>query len=168
MSLKTPNTESSEQVEVQLLEPTLGSPIKNWPFKGESQISIGRGDDCMVQILDSHVSRLHAVLKIHGGEWLLISLGRNGVLVEGRTISEQPVSSGAKFQLGPLGPTMKFCSAAEPKPDYLQTLCFDPDAMPFFVLDESKLRNEVAEIESEDFFQKLQQKAQDLRRQREL
>lgn len=166
MSLVEPKTESTEGVEVHLLDPTAGSSMKTWRFNGETRITIGRGDDCIVEILDPHVSRLHAALSLHEGRWILISLGRNGVLVGSKAISEEPISDGVTFRLGPMGPSLRFCLAAEKKAEYMQTLCFDADAMPFFVLDKSKLQDEVSEIASEDFFLKLQQKAQALRRQR--
>ena len=154
------------EVEVQLLDPTVGSTIKSWRFNGLSKITIGRADECAVEILDSHVSRLHVLLVVRDGQWMLNPLGRNGVLVDGRLISEMPVRGEITFRLGPLGPSLRFNLAAEAKNEFTQTLCFDPDAMPFFQLDQSKLENEVSEIASEDFFQTLQKKAKDLRRQR--
>ena len=156
----------SAEVEVQLLDSTVGSPIKSWRFSGGSVISIGRMDDCTVEVLDPHVSRLHATLAICDGQWVLTALGRNGVLVEGRPISELTVQSEITFRLGPMGPSLRFNLATKKKDDFLQTLCFDPDAMPFFQLDQSKLHAEVKEIASEDFFQTLQQRAKELRRQR--
>lgn len=151
---------------MQLLDPTVGSPIKSWRFQGLPKITIGRGDDCTVEILDPHVSRLHVLLAIHDGQWVLKPLGRNGVLVDGHLISEIPVKREITFRLGPLGPNLRFNLAVEAKKDFMQTLCFDPDTMPFFQLDQSKLQSEVSEITSEDFFQTLQKRAKELRRQR--
>ncbi len=151
---------------MQLLDPTVGSPIKSWRFKGLPKITIGRADECAVEILDPHVSRLHVLLAVRDGQWILNPLGRNGVLVDGHLISEMPVKREITFRLGPLGPNLRFNLAAEAKKEFMQTLCFDPDTMPFFQLDQSKLQSEVSEIASEDFFQTLQKKAKDLRRQR--
>ena len=151
---------------MQLLDPTVGSPIKSWRFSGQSVISIGRMDDCAVEVLDPHVSRLHATLALCDGNWVLTAVGRNGVLVGGQPISEMTMQKETTFRLGPLGPNLRFNLVVEAKNDFLQTLCFDPDSMPFFQLDQSKLQDEVTEIASEDFFQTLQKKAKDLRRQR--
>lgn len=159
--------DASAEVEVQLLDPTVGSPIKSWRFKDRSEILIGRGDDCAVEVLDPHVSRLHASLIVRDGQWVLVSRGRNGVLVDGRMISELPIQGEVHFRLGPAGPSLRFHFAVEAKREFLQTLCFDPDTMPFFQLDQSKLQNEVSEIASDDFFQTLQQRAKELRRQRQ-
>lgn len=167
MSQNRQPMDSSAEVEVQLLDPTVGLPIKSWRFTGQSVISIGRMDDCAVEVLDPHVSRLHATLSLCDGKWVLTALGRNGVLVDGHLISEIPVQKEITFRLGPLGPSVRFNVAAEKEDAFLQTLCFDPDTMPFFQLDQSKLQDEVTEIASEDFFQTLQKKAKDLRRQRE-
>ena len=166
MSSNQPDVHSSKEVEVALLDPTVGSPIKTWRFSGETPISIGRGDDCMVEILDPHVSRLHACLTLCDGQWELISVGRNGVLVDGKPVSEEPLRGEVTFRLGPLGPSMRFRPMADAKQEFMQTLCFDPESMPFFVVDQSKVQEEVVDIVNDDFFQKLQQKAQDLRRQR--
>lgn len=151
---------------MQLLDSAAGSAIKSWRFQGLFKITIGRADECVVEIHDPHVSRLHVLLVVRDGQWVLTPLGRNGVLVDGRLISEMPVQRETTFRLGPLGPSLRFNLAVEAPKEFLQTLCFDPDAMPFFQLDQSKLQDEVTEIASEDFFQTLQKKAKDLRRQR--
>lgn len=151
---------------MQLLDPTVGSPIKSWRFKGLPKITIGRAEDCAVEILDPHVSRLHVLLTASDGQWMLNPLGRNVVLVDGQLISEMPISREVTFRLGPLGPSLRFNLTAEKKNDFMQTLCFDPDTMPFFQLDQSKLQAEVSEIANDDFFQTLQKKAKDLRRHR--
>jgi hypothetical protein len=166
MSRIRESSDPSTEVEVQLLDATVGSPIKSWRFQGLPKITIGRADDCTVEILDPHVSRLHVLLAVRDGQWMLNPLGRNGVLVDGHLISEIPVKREITFRLGPLGPSLRFNLVVEAKNDFMQTLCFDPDTMPFFQLDQSKLQNEVAEIASEDFFQTLQKRAKELRRQR--
>ncbi len=157
---------SSAEVEVQLLDPDVGSPIKSWRFQGLPKITIGRAEDCSVEIFDRQVSRLHVLLTVCDGQWVLKPLGRNGVLVDGQLISEMPINREITFRLGPLGPSLRFNLAAEKKQDFMQTLCFDPETMPFFQLDQSKLQAEVSEIANDDFFQTLQKKAKDLRRQR--
>lgn len=166
MSQIQTSSDPSTEVEVQLLDPTVGSPIKSWRFQDRPKITIGRAEDCAVEILDSHVSRLHVLLAIRDGQWMLNPLGRNGVLVDGQLISEMPIRREVTFRLGPLGPSLRFNLTAEKKNDFMQTLCFDPETMPFFQLDQSKLQAEVSEIANDDFFQTLQKKAKDLRRQR--
>lgn len=160
------SSDPSTEVEVQLLDPTVGSPIKSWRFQGLPKITIGRAEDCAVEILDPHVSRLHVLLVVRDGQWMLNPLGRNGVLVDGQLISEMSIKREVTFRLGPLGPSLRFNLTAEKKNDFMQTLCFDPETMPFFQLDQSKLQAEVSEIANDDFFQTLQKKAKNLRRQR--
>lgn len=151
---------------MQLLDPNLGSPVKSWRFQGESEISIGRSESCAVELLDSHVSRLHASLTLRSGTWVLTSRGRNGVFIDGCPISAVDVHDNLTFRLGPYGPNLRFNLEVESKNDFLQTLSFDPETMPFYQLDEVKLESEVSQITNEDFFQSLQRRAKQLRLRR--
>jgi len=158
---------SSDSVEVQLLHPTAGSPMKSWHFENVAAISIGRSSDCLVEIVDPHVSRLHALLSMQDGQWVLSSRGRNGVQVNGQAITEQTVQDGLTFRLGPVGPILRFCKMTTAEHEHLQTISFDPETMPCYTLDQTRLQDEVADITGDEFFLKLQEQARNLRRQRD-
>jgi pSer/pThr/pTyr-binding forkhead associated (FHA) protein len=153
------------EVVVQLLDAARGSPVKTWRFVGRVSITIGRADDQDVEISDPYVSRLHAELAWREGTWMLISRGRNGVLVANRPITEVPIQHEVVFQLGSSGPTFRFRSAVE-EDNSRRTLDFDLEPLPDFQLDTSRLRAEVDEIEGGDYFRKLLSQAKTLRHKR--
>ncbi len=152
-------------VEVQLLDPSSGRPIKSWVFNEQAQISIGRLAGQDVEIADPYVSRIHANLTYQEGEWHLISLGTNGILVANQFIKEHVLQSEQSFRLGPEGPTLRFRKAAEHDSN-LKTITFDAAPTMLFELDKRKLQSEVGEIAEGDYFKALQQRAKDMRRQK--
>src|SRR4029077_15416864 len=95
-------------VEVQLLDPSSGRPIKSWVFNEQAQISIGRLAGQDVEIADPYVSRTHANLMYQEGKWILISLGTNGVLIANQFIKEHMLLTEQVFRLGLEGPTLLF------------------------------------------------------------
>jgi FHA domain len=150
---------------VQLLDPTYRRPVKTWKFVGKSPITIGREAGRDVEISDPYVSRLHAELVWRDNTWILVSKGRNGVVVGSRTITELPLSEQTMFRLGAAGPALRFCLADELE-EHSATLCFDTETIPVCLVDQSKLREDVGQITSGEYFQKLQQQAETLRRER--
>jgi hypothetical protein len=155
----------SREVIVQLLDTTYRKPIKTWKFADKSSITIGRGDNLDVEINDAYVSRVHAELLLRGEQWFLVSRGRNGVVVGTQPITELPIAGEVTFRLGSAGPVMRFNNGADTE-ENSATLCFSADTLPIALLNEAKLQEEVAQITSDDYFQKLQQKASEMRRQR--
>ncbi len=153
------------EVTVQLLDPTYRRPIKTWKFTDKITITIGRGDDLDVEISDAYVSRVHAELVFRENQWLLVSRGRNGVLVGTQPITELPVAGEVTFRLGSAGPVLRFNNGTDTE-ENSATFCFTADTMPLALVNEAKLQQEVAQITSDDYFQKLQQKAKELRRHR--
>ena len=153
------------EVEVQLLDPTFGRPLKSWTFQNRAQITIGRAPDQDVEISDPYVSRNHARLGCRHDQWVLVSLGRNGVVVANQLIAEYPVSGDVSFRLGMEGPTMRFRAVAE-KAEVRATISFDTLPGPVFQLDRRRLQDAVDEIADGDYFQNLQQRAKQLRGQR--
>ncbi len=62
---------------------------------------VGRGSDCSVQISDAASSRKHAEILWDGNRALLRDLGStNGTRVNGRRVSEAPLTNGQSFQIG--------------------------------------------------------------------
>ena len=99
-------------VVVELLDHSAGRPLKTWKFPARPRISIGRDPSQDVEISDPFVSRAHAELEWREDEWVLVSRGRHGVLVENRLITEYPVPSEVTFRLGSGGPTLRFAASA--------------------------------------------------------
>jgi hypothetical protein len=153
------------EVIVQLLDPTYRRPVKTWSFRGHTTISIGREAERDVEVSDPYVSRLHAELILKDRAWVLVAKGRNGVIVNARPITELVVDSDVVFRLGAAGPALRFSTAASEE-EHSSTLCFDTETMPVAIVDKTRLREDVGEITSGDYFQKLQQKVEELRRQR--
>jgi pSer/pThr/pTyr-binding forkhead associated (FHA) protein len=153
------------KVEVQLLDPASGRPMKSWIFNDQNQVTIGRSPDQDIEISDPYVSRTHANLIYRDAQWYLISLGRHGVMVANQFITEQPIGSDVTFRLGVEGPTLRFRKAGEVV-ENMKTISFD--ALPTMILhvDQSKVQNEVGEIANGEYFQSLQQRAKNLRLQK--
>jgi hypothetical protein len=150
------------EVVVELLDHSAGRPLKTWKFPARAKISIGRDEQQDVEISDPFVSRQHAELQWHDGEWTLISRGRHGVLVENRLITEYPVRQEVTFRLGTGGPTLRFAPSA-PIDAGSQTLSFDKLPEALLAVDKDKLARDVQEIADGDYFQQLQEKTQKLR-----
>ena len=173
MAESTNPSDLSVPVAVHLMDSALGRPIRTWNFTSKQLITIGRADECDVQISDPYVSRNHAELRAAGGNWSLVSLGRHGVLIQGETITEIPLTAETIFRLGSSGPTLRFDltapaseSPAAPS-DNRMTMMFDATLVEnLFELDHSKLDREVSEIADADYFQQLQERAKQLREQR--
>lgn len=160
----------SASIVVHLLDPAYQRPAKSWRFSDKSLVTIGRGDDCDVELNDPYVSRLHVELLWNEEGWSLVSRGRNGVTIHGKPVEQSPLLSGEVFRLGTSGPLLKFELATAlnaASSDNPATLCFDTAQVGIFLLDPAKIDREVKEIAEGDYFQTLQKKARDLRRQRD-
>jgi pSer/pThr/pTyr-binding forkhead associated (FHA) protein len=93
---------------VHLLDSALGQIVQTWRFRDRDTISIGRGPDNDIDLADPQVSRCHALLRFCDREWFLVSVGRNGTFVEGKSITEVLMCDQGVFQLGPSGPLVKY------------------------------------------------------------
>ena len=160
-----PDQELDLEVIIQLLDTALGRTVKTWKFAAKPRLSIGRQPDCDVEISDAYVSRLHAELQFQNGQWLLLARGKSGVVVRNQQITELPIESEVTFQLGSSGPVLRFAVSDEDAACG-HTLVFQPQPLPSFSLDETKIRDEVVQIADGDYFQKLQARARTLRAQR--
>ncbi|HEX3601675.1 MAG TPA: FHA domain-containing protein, partial [Lacipirellulaceae bacterium] len=105
-SYLTPSAENC--VVVHLLDSAQGQPLQSWRFPQQSEITIGRGDDCDIVIVNQQVSRAHATLVQQDGKWVLHSTGRHGTIVGDRLVSEFALQHETVFQLGTGGPMMRF------------------------------------------------------------
>ena len=153
-----------KRVLLDLLDPTYEKPVKSWSFADRTVITIGRSDGQDVEVNDVYVSRSHAQLVLRDDEWVLVSLGRNGVVCDNKQVTEVALKSGVKFRLGASGPCLRFRTSG--KTESMHTVCFDTVPAPLFQIDETKVKDEVGEIVEGDYFQSLQDKARQLRQQR--
>ncbi len=153
------------EVSIHVIDPTTGRPIQSWNFRDKFEITIGRSTDQDVAISDPYVSRSHASFVRGESEWVLLSLGKNGVVVGGQQVKEYSVKKDVTFRLGIEGPTLKF-SEAEPNQDNNATYIFNDPGEPVFYLDHDRIEREVSDIVEGDFFQNLNDLAKEMRSRR--
>jgi len=152
-------------VVVQLLDTANSGVLKTWTFQDKTAITIGRSDDRDVEVVDAYVSRTHAALEHRGGQWVLVSHGRNGVYVNNELIQEFLILREVTFRLGSSGPRLAFKIAATHE-ESLATLCLETLPESFFAVDEKRLAAEVGEIAGRDEFARLQEQARALRQRK--
>jgi pSer/pThr/pTyr-binding forkhead associated (FHA) protein len=155
--------EASPKISLHLLDHSDGRSLQIWTFDDVTAITIGRDEDQSIVLADPYVSRTHAELQRNGVGWELVSKGRNGVLVDGKTIASCLVDHGTVFRLGPNGPAFRFENDAVRTP--MQTLSFNPESMVVLQLNRQQLDEQTREVVETDFFQQLRDKARELRRQ---
>jgi hypothetical protein len=80
---------------------------------GDAKVRFGRHPECEVSF-DAHrdidASSRHAELRHHGDRWVLVDVGSsNGTYVDGKRITEAPVSPGVPVMVdfGPTGPKLR-------------------------------------------------------------
>lgn len=80
---------------------------------GDGKVRFGRHPECEVSF-DAHrdidASSRHAELRQHGERWVLVDVGSsNGTYVDGKRITESPVSPGVPVMVdfGPTGPKLR-------------------------------------------------------------
>lgn len=97
---------------VPLLEVIDGSGQRSAEIALESGVySIGRAEDCDVQLASSHVSRYHARIEMDSGAATLVDLGSvNRAIVNGVPVSSHALVNGDEIQLGEY--TLRFVNAA--------------------------------------------------------
>jgi hypothetical protein len=156
-----PETELA--ITLHLVDPADGRSLQSWTFQKE-RITIGRDSTADLPLLDQYVSRIHVEL-LRGEEgWSLKCLGRNGVYVDGKSVDTCRLHPGITFRLASVGPMFRFDPGAVPTGS--STVCFDHTSMLVLELDATDVSQRVDEIAVTDYFQQLQQKARQLRRDR--
>lgn len=96
-----------------LLHPVKPIPAQVWSFKDESVIRIGRSTDNHVILYSAVVSRHHVELRQVGSNWEIVNLGTNGTYVDGKRITQVPVTDGAIIRLARSGPNIKIRLGAD-------------------------------------------------------
>jgi hypothetical protein len=158
---------STAQIALSLLDPVKGHAIQTWQFEGRAVIRIGRGDTNDVVVADPLVSRTHAeLISDTAGRWRVVSLGRNGTLIDGEMVSApMAIHHGTILQLGSSGPWVEFCQGRRESGGGETVSCVSNIAMP--QIDEELLKAEVSKIADGETFQDIQKQAQELRRTRD-
>jgi pSer/pThr/pTyr-binding forkhead associated (FHA) protein len=90
-----------------LLHPQESLPPQSWTFDNEVVIRIGRANDNHVVLYSAVVSRHHVELRRIEEAWEIVSLGTNGIYVDGERISQVPVTNGIVFRLARSGPQIQ-------------------------------------------------------------
>ena len=150
-------------VSVLLLDSAQGKPIQTWRFTDATEITIGREDGRDIVISDPHVSRHHVTLVASGSDWMLISCGRHGTLIDNRIVAEAPLRSGVVFRLGPTGPTLRFDQGKALTSTTATMDQIDPDAIAMLELDQERSRREADKIAGGALFDELLQTSQRMR-----
>ncbi|QDV30047.1 FHA domain protein [Planctopirus ephydatiae] len=151
-------------VKIHLVDPGDGRTLQTWSFESP-RITIGRDPQQDVSLSDPYVSRTHAELVRAGSVWQLFSRGRNGILVNGKSITEIRLEPGMTFRLGANGPQFRFDQAQEVTAQ--ATLSFDPESIIVLSFDRESVKDEAENVAATDYFQKLNQKAKELRARRQ-
>ena len=91
-----------------LLHPSEALPLQHWNFEDEPLIRIGRMKDNQVILYSSVVSRYHVELRRMGKNWEIVNLGTNGTYLDGKRISQMPVTDKIIIRLAALVRASKF------------------------------------------------------------
>jgi pSer/pThr/pTyr-binding forkhead associated (FHA) protein len=150
-------------ISIHLVDHETARSLQVWSFDGSTPITIGRGDDRSIVLADPYISRNHAELEPHQGSWRLIARGRNGIFVAGKNVAECSLEHGTEFRLGAAGPLFRFDRAAASSPQ--ATLSFDPSAMVVLQINRQELEAQTQQVVESDFFQRLRDKAREMRGQ---
>jgi pSer/pThr/pTyr-binding forkhead associated (FHA) protein len=148
---------------IHLLDSAQGHPLQTWRFKNQDLITIGRGDGNDIVLADRHVSRAHATISFDAGEWMIISIGRHGTLVNDRMISDAKLAHQTTFRLGSEGPMLRFdTNLAEPhRSETIDNISVDLLAM--LEVDEGRKQEEVDQIVGNSLFQELREQSRQRR-----
>jgi len=94
-------------ITLSLLHPIKQIPVQLWTFENESVIRIGRSTDNHVILYSAVVSRHHVELRRVGSSWEVVNLGTNGTYLDGKRITQMPVTDGSIIRLARSGPNIK-------------------------------------------------------------
>jgi serine/threonine-protein kinase len=94
-------------ITLSLLHPIKQIPVQVWTFPNETTIRIGRSTDNQVILYSAVVSRHHVELRRVGSNWEIVNLGTNGTYLDGKRITQMPVTDGAIIRLARSGPNIQ-------------------------------------------------------------
>lgn len=142
---------------IHLLDSAQGHPLQTWRFKNQELITIGRNDGNDIVLADPHVSRAHATIVYDDGEWTIVSIGRHGVLVNDRLISDATLQHQTLFRLGAEGPMLRFDTNLLEARRSETMDCINVDMLDMLEIDEARKQQEVDEIVGNALFQELKE-----------
>jgi ABC-type multidrug transport system ATPase subunit len=97
----------------------LGSAM--YTFPADRDVVVGRDRDCDITFQDINpddrtlISRVHAILRFHRGQWVVVDKSQNGVYVDGSRANVVPIRDRLSITLGsPRGPQLTFRVAKAP------------------------------------------------------
>jgi len=102
--------------------PPAVSPLTVWlgtamyTFAGDRDVTIGRAVGCDVRIVfRPAISRVHAVLRVQDGQWMIVDDSRHGIFVDGERVPTLAVDDDTSVTLGaPNGPRLTFRTTTHP------------------------------------------------------
>jgi hypothetical protein len=155
---------ANDGVVVHLLDSAQGQPLQSWRFERRDDISIGRGDDCDVVIVNPQVSRAHARLVLDAGRWTLFSAGRHGTIIDDRNVTEIVLLDQTVFQLGVGGPMLRFDIGSH-QPRRSETIeNIDVSLLSTLAVDDARKLQEVEQITGDALFRDLLEQSRQMRR----
>jgi transcriptional regulator with GAF, ATPase, and Fis domain len=110
----------------------LQGPVpRSIPLPESGELTIGRGDDCDVQIRDAKLSRKHAVLRVRGGKVELEDLGsRNGTFVGGTRLHAKKPTTFLSTEVATIGAAALVLKHALTAEEASRLQGWDGDALP--------------------------------------
>ena len=169
--MTTPASNSSAgSIVLELLDSASGVPLQAWSFPETQRIVIGRSDECDLVIANPYVSRSHAYLERDAEGWQAVAISSQQLVIDGQRKQTSRLRDGDVIRLGAQGCDLKFREAqaqANKQVNWNQTMMFDPESCPILQLDKDQLEREVAEIETDEYFQNLSLTLQKLRQSRD-
>ncbi|MDT5306790.1 MAG: transport system ATP-binding/permease protein [Mycobacterium sp.] len=118
----------------------LGSAMYTFPV--DRDVIVGRNRQCDIRFQDINpddltlISRVHAILRFDGAQWVVVDKSQNGVYVAGARTNLVAINDGLSIALGsPRGPQLTFrvassASPSGPRDDSPQTTMFRPAGPP--------------------------------------
>ncbi|UMB69143.1 ATP-binding cassette domain-containing protein [Mycobacterium paraterrae] len=92
-----------------------------YTFPDDRDVIVGRDRDCDICFDDVNpedltlISRVHAILRLDGGRWVVVDKSQNGIFADGSRANVIPVRDGLSVALGsPRGPRLSFRVAGAP------------------------------------------------------
>ena len=85
---------------------------RQWTIDSDTPVTIGRGDQADIVLIDAEISRIHCRISCPEGQWLLEDKGSlNGTFVNGRKTGQSPLQHGDRVHLG--NSALRFDEVAE-------------------------------------------------------
>ncbi len=108
-------------ITLSLLHPQNETSVQHWTFEEESVIRIGRSTDNNVVLYSAVVSRHHVEIRRSTTGWDVVNLGTNGTYLDGKRVTQVPVTDGIVIRLARSGPNIQI-SVGEDSHEAMQAL----------------------------------------------